>query len=49
VSFGSAPKLDLAPLTPRPTDGAGEAFVVEDSFLEGFGRIELDYLAGGSR
>jgi acetoacetate decarboxylase len=49
VSFGSAPKLDLAPLTPRPTDGAGEAFVVEDSFLEGFGRIELDYLAGRSR
>jgi acetoacetate decarboxylase len=46
VWFGTTPLLDLAPLTPRSTD---DAFVVEDSFLEGFGRIELDYLAGGTR
>src|SRR3954451_15520735 len=49
VSFGSAPSLDLAPLTPIAASPSDEAFVVEDSFLEGFGRIELDYLAERSR
>ena len=42
VRFGAAPLLDLSSLAPMTT---GEAFVVEDSFLEGFGRIDLDYLA----
>ena len=49
MSFGTAPLLDLAPLAPVAPSAIDEAFVVEDSFLEGFGRIELDYLAEGSR
>ena len=49
VWFGTAPLLDLAPLAPISPSAGDEAFVVEDSFLEGFGRIELDYLAEGRR
>lgn len=44
VRFGASPLLDLSALEPIE---AAEAFVVEDSFLEGFGRIELDYLRSG--
>jgi len=49
VWFGTAPLLDLAPLAPISPSAGDEAYVVEDSFLEGFGRIELDYLAEGRR
>jgi acetoacetate decarboxylase len=44
VRFDAAPLLDLTSLAPIDT---GDAYVIEDSFLEGFGRIELDYLAPG--
>jgi acetoacetate decarboxylase len=46
VWFGTASLLDLSGLAPIET---GPAYVVEDSFLEGFGRIELDYLTGRNR
>jgi acetoacetate decarboxylase len=49
VAFGTSPLLDLSSLAPIGPHAADEAFVVEDSFLEGFGRIELDYLADGAR
>jgi acetoacetate decarboxylase len=42
VRFEAAPLLDLSSLEPLRS---GEAFAVENSFLEGFARIELDYLA----
>ena len=43
VAFAAAPLLDLTSLG---SSHAGEAYTVESSFLEGWGRIELDYLAG---
>jgi acetoacetate decarboxylase len=45
VDVGSSALVDLSMLAPRRM---GEAFVVTSSFSEGFGRIELDYLAARS-
>jgi acetoacetate decarboxylase len=45
VRFEGAPLLDLSSLGPIRSD---EAFAVENSFLEGYGRIELDYLTRSS-
>jgi acetoacetate decarboxylase len=42
VRFDASPLADLTSLAPRRM---GDAFVVETSFTEGFGRIELDYLS----
>ena len=44
VHFEPSPLSDLTALEPR---GVGDAFVLEESFTEGFARIELDYLSEG--
>jgi acetoacetate decarboxylase len=46
VRFDASPLADLTSLAPARI---GEAFVVETSFTEGFGRIELDYLSSPAR
>jgi acetoacetate decarboxylase len=46
VQFAASPLADLTSLAPKRI---GEAFVVETSFSEGFGRVELDYLSDSER